>query len=135
MAWGEAKTETLRRMWNEGASYGAIGREVCMSRCAVAGKVRRMDLPMRADRPQIATPSPPKQPLVKSSAPKEPELMREPFVVENSTPIPMLALDNQHCKYAVNDGLPEYLFCGQPCVGRYCPPHKRIVYQPERRRA
>jgi GcrA cell cycle regulator len=45
--WPEEREQRLRVLWDEGLSITTIGRRLGVSRNAVTGKARRLDLPAR----------------------------------------------------------------------------------------
>lgn len=45
--WTPEQNERLKKLWRDGFSASEIGKKMGKSRCAVLGRVNRMNLPMR----------------------------------------------------------------------------------------
>lgn len=58
-SWPDIHLDTLKRMWAEGATGGAIAKVIPYSRCAVCAMARRQNLPPR---PRVCVPRTPRQP-------------------------------------------------------------------------
>ena len=146
--WSEAELRTLRRLWAEGMTALAIGRELGRTRNSVVGKAHRLLLPPRpspigrkrgdpllpatprvvAPRPSRSAPPPPKMaPPVKLSpvklAPAQIAAMgrRPPAPPPPAPPEPPQAPETGQgtCQWPVSEDRP-WRFCGAPveAVGR-----------------
>lgn len=60
--WTHEREATLRAEWATGASTAEIGRRMGITKNAVVGKARRLNLPRRATPPNIAKPDSPRVP-------------------------------------------------------------------------
>jgi GcrA cell cycle regulator len=144
--WGDEATERLRALWLAGATTRVIGAELGVSRNAVVGKARRLDLPPRPNpkgiRPggQLPPPRPRPQPVRPPHQPLEPQqrasLAGRPPAPPATPPAPphpppAPPAYSGTCMYPTSDGRP-WTFCGAPCApGRvYCAEHVAICYHP-----
>ena len=102
--WTDERVEELKKMWDTGLSASEIGRRLGITKNAVVGKVRRLDLPMR----------------------------RAPAPVKIEVNVVTLdRLGTNMCSWPVGDpGSEDFRFCGEPAVpGKpYCQPHCKIAY-------
>src|ERR1700742_4943623 len=152
MTWTDERVETLKKLWTEGLSASQIAAELGgITRNAVIGKVHRLRLSGRAQRPACAAP-PARQPrapgMMRLSRPSmrgntalapmyETDLEPEPELIENIIPIgqrcSLLELNDSKCRWPIGDpGSAEFFFCGGPPVEGlpYCNYHSRVAYQP-----
>lgn len=128
--WTVERIETLTQLWSEGHSCTEVARLMGgISRNAVIGKVRRLDLPKRrtvsrkqpANRPKI------KRPPVEAM-PTEPIVNDDGYI---EFPTSLLDLGKHACHWPHGDPKsPDFGFCGQPAVeGKpYCDRHCRRAY-------
>jgi GcrA cell cycle regulator len=108
--WTPERVEELTKLWATGLSASEIGRRLCITKNAVVGKVRRLDLAMRR-------------------APAAPK--REPNVVT------LERLKANQCSWPEGEpGEDDFRFCGNPAVdGKpYCEDHCKIAYVPPKKK-
>lgn len=140
--WTADAIDTLRQMWAEGASFSEIGNRIRKTRCAVAGKVRRLKLPSRGHehfRQQAAKAArrrwdaipreqKPKFFRLTPTRPKErkPPMLLRVVSVPDSIPVPLM--ERTGCCYPTTiDG--PHLFCNVPTAkGDYCEFHHKVMY-------
>jgi GcrA cell cycle regulator len=104
--WTPEKVEELTKFWASGLSASEIGRRMGITKNAVVGKVRRLDLAMRR-------------------LPAQPK--REPNVIT------LDRLSANMCSWPEGEpGQDDFRFCGTPAVdGKpYCAAHCKIAYVP-----
>jgi GcrA cell cycle regulator len=141
--WTAAELATLRRLWAEGVTALAIGREMGRSRNSVVGKAHRLFLPprpspigqrrgeVREAKPRVTLPAL----TVVRLAPVQIAALgrRPPAPPPSAPPEPPQAPQQivEGCMFISDDGRP-WRTCGAPCVpGRpYCLPHMRLCYLP-----
>ncbi len=130
--WTPERVETLKALWEERYSAAEIARAIgCgLTRCAVLGKVQRLDLPTHAAPPR------PYRATARTSMPAGEKSAQRPkakAAPENPGAPPLnlafLDLKPSQCRYAVNDALP-YLFCGQRKEpgSSYCAHHHALTH-------
>lgn len=132
--WTKVRTEKLKALWalqlftaaQIGCALGGI------SRCAVLGKARRMNLAPHKNASPRPQRSPPDAPIVPQVIPSTPE----PEIAPLPLPVPflgllLLELGPEDCRYPEGERVP-YLFCGQSAMkgSAYCACHHGIVYHP-----
>jgi GcrA cell cycle regulator len=108
--WTAERITELTRLWATGLSSSEIGRKLGITKNAVVGKVRRLDLAMR------------RQPA--------------PRRIENKV-ITLDGLTASMCSWPNGEpGKPDFRFCGKPTeAGKpYCAPHCEIAYVPNTRK-
>ena len=111
--WTAERVEELTRLWATGLSTSEIGRKIGITKNAVVGKVRRLDLAMR------------RQP--KPTTPK----------IDHNI-ITLDSLKANMCSWPKGEpGKPDFRFCGKPAeAGKpYCMPHCEIAYVPSKKKA
>ena len=120
--WDEDKLKTLRKLWDAGLPITKIGKELGVSRNAIAGKAHRMGLPKR------------NSPISKSG---EPRKNQESKNLENNRALPLkIALrdvewSRNRCCWPIGDPkLPGFSFCCTSIIpGRpYCEKHSNLAY-------
>lgn len=133
--WTDERIARLIDLWIRGFTAAQIMRDLGggVTRSAICGKVRRLNLPPRAV-PERKPPAPRKprtraKPKLRVVRPPQPVLPPPvPFVAapESVEPlmIGLLDLTEHTCKYPINDRHP-YLFCGHPTRENspYCQAH------------
>lgn len=108
--WTPERVAELTKLWATGLSASEIGRRMGITKNAVVGKVRRLDLTMRR------APAPPK---------------RLPSVVT------LDRLSANMCSWPQGEpGTDEFRFCGEPALpGKpYCASHCALAYVPAKRK-
>tara|TARA_B100001559_G_scaffold300434_1_gene286554 strand:+ start:59 stop:418 length:360 start_codon:yes stop_codon:yes gene_type:complete len=104
--WTPERVEELTKLWATGLSASEIGRKLGITKNAVVGKVRRLDLAMR----------------------------RQPPVAKIDHKIITLdSLKANMCSWPNGEpGKPGFRFCGKPAeIGKpYCAYHCEIAYVP-----
>lgn len=144
--WPPARVDKLRELWAAGYSASEIAGLLGVSRNAVLGKRRRLDLPQRRDaRPNTRGPRSPRvflSPEARALAAEQARLRRESLPLiprELPTPPPstefrcdVWALTSTTCRYPYGDG--PFTFCGAPVVNGfpYCQHHREICFSPAR---
>jgi len=147
--WSEAELLTLRRLWAEGVTAMAIGREMGRSRNSVVGKAHRLLLAprpspigqrrgeVREAKPRVTQPvlASAVRPVVVRLAPVQIASLgrRPPAPPPSAPPEPPQAPPQtvEGCQWIENEARP-WRYCGAPAVpGRpYCLPHMRLCYLP-----
>jgi len=151
--WSEAELLTLRRLWAEGVTAMAIGREMGRSRNSIVGKAHRLELAPRpspigqrrgevreakpretlpvlasAARPVVVRPS-----VVRLAPVQIAALGRRPPAPPPSPPPPgppqAPAQTVEGCQYPTSEGRP-WRFCGAPTdgCGPYCQKHQAVAW-------
>jgi GcrA cell cycle regulator len=147
--WTAERVDDLRRMWTAGQSCSEIGRHFGITRSAIAGKVRRLDLERRAPSPsplsgrvRVVRMGNPKNcnPLGYGShknrpkaVPKPVKLIPEPPKPPAALMLPLTALASTSCRWPIGDpGAEGFGFCGCYRFGmsKYCEYHHRLAYVP-----
>ena len=108
--WTVERVEELTKLWATGLSASEIGRRLGITKNAVVGKVRRLDLAMRR------APAPPKREL-------------------NVVTLDRLKADQ--CSWPEGEpGSPNFRFCGKSAmIGKpYCQEHCAIAYVPSKKK-
>lgn len=157
--WSDDRCDRLRELWASGASCRQIAIELGggVTRNAVIGKVRRMDLPQRlhvssktnvryGKKQARPTPSKPKKgtfmpglglPVLPEAEPGDMEALKGNAwaALSNSTPRPLLAVAKDNgCRWPIGEDRP-YLFCGEPIhKGSYCAAHAAVAFRPIERK-
>jgi GcrA cell cycle regulator len=150
--WTDARIALLTELWLGGVTGGEIGRQMGVSRSAVMGKLRRLDM-LRRDRPRmpvrrvarllkteqaipVPKPVPEKVPhkrhLRQNKRPLPPP---EPYKAPPSPPLPaygtlnLLDLRHNSCRWPEGDG-PIFVFCGRPRhhESSYCAEHHAMAH-------
>ena len=151
--WSEAELLTLRRLWAEGVTTLAIGREMGRSRNSVVGKAHRLFLPprpspigrkrgeVREAKPRVTLPvlASAARPVVVRLAPVQIASLgrRPPAPPPPPPPAPPEPPQAPEagwgtCTWVTSEGRP-WTFCGAPVVapGRsFCAVHHAIAYHP-----
>jgi GcrA cell cycle regulator len=142
--WPDEASERLRALWLAGATTRVIGAELGVSRNAVVGKARRLDLPPRPNpkgiRPggQLPPPRPRPQPVRPPHQPLEPQqrasLAGRPPAPPATPPTPpepppARAARTDGCMWPMTDDKP-WRFCGAATAGHgpYCRKHQEIAW-------
>jgi len=147
--WDDVATATLKSLWLEGISGKEIGLQLGVSRSAVLGKLRRIDMLCR---PRPKLPLPPARVLLKNTSnfeqpkktPQKPRKRQntrplpppEPYQAPPPPPLPpigsfnLLDLRHGHCRWPCSDGFPPYKFCGAPQTSQssYCETHFALAH-------
>ena len=108
--WTAERITELTRLWATGLSASEIGRKLGITKNAVVGKVRRLDLAMRRQPPTRKV---------------------------QSKVITLDGLTASMCSWPNGEpGKPDFRFCGKPtAAGKpYCVPHCEIAYVPNTRK-
>ena len=108
--WTTERVEDLTNLWATGLSASEIGRKLGITKNAVVGKVRRLNLAMRR-------------------APTAPK--RIPNVVT------LDRLKSNQCSWPEGEpGQPDFRFCGKPAsINKpYCEEHCLIAYVPPKKK-
>ena len=131
--WTSDTIENAITLWKAGQSSGQIALAIGCSRNAAIGKLSRLGYKrseefrvitnQAAGRPQKVT-KPKKRPK-----PSKPLLSPPMASTTRSEPIGLLDLKRTSCRWPVNSGEPEWLFCGDKAeVDRpYCPAHGSLA--------
>lgn len=159
--WTEEKINKLKELWPTGVAARAIGVEINMSKNAVIGKAHRLGLEKRVKSPQqrsaaakegIRNRKEKQAPAPKALPPTPPP---PPPVVPITGGVPLMGLENHHCRAVIGHGLDGLArFCGatkryrmdewgrykttpsgEPMFhGSFCPGHAAVFYDGIRRR-
>jgi GcrA cell cycle regulator len=149
--WTKDEIDLAIDLWRQGVSGSIIGARLKKSRCAVLGKLHRLNLlshrPTRVQRPnstRIARQSRHKQRLA-AKAVRNPSafarLLAEPWVPQAAPVIPkdqqkrLHDLGDGECRYPCSDE-PPHSFCSRQAVPGlpYCDVHARICFVPPQSR-
>jgi GcrA cell cycle regulator len=134
--WTDAKVKMLAALAGDGWSSSQIAKKLGFTRNAIIGKVHRLGLKLK-NLVNGTVPHPPRKhrkKVVSESWALQSQPYNEPVVVappesEQPGPMTLLKLTNGMCKWPINDGYPQFYFCGKPCaLGPYCPEHTRKAY-------
>tara|TARA_B100000315_G_scaffold61414_2_gene55760 strand:+ start:688 stop:1050 length:363 start_codon:yes stop_codon:yes gene_type:complete len=108
--WNAERVEELTKLWATGLSASEIGRKLGITKNAVVGKVRRLDLAMRRQ-------------------PATPKVDRKVITLDS--------LKANMCSWPNGEpGTPEFRFCGKVAEPSkpYCADHCAIAYVPNTKR-
>jgi GcrA cell cycle regulator len=136
--WDEGNLLRLKVLWDEGLSGSRIGEILGISRCAVLGKIHRLNLPKRKSQ---LFPSETRVRRVRAFVRATKKLETVLVVAEPYAPSPgigIMELESRHCHAIIGEGSDGLaLYCGQQVAGRvsYCAHHASIFYNPVRRSA
>lgn len=138
-AWTAERETLLRKLWDEGLSASQISLALAcgMTRNAVIGKVRRMNLSRRAPswtkftreerllrNLELKAQALERQARRRAAQRGKAVARREPVALiwAGSLNLTLLELERGQCHFPFGDG-PTYLFCGQPVQkgSSYCP--------------
>ena len=127
--WTEDRLEKLKKLWKEGLSISQIGRELGVSRNAIAGKVHRMGLSKRQ------SPIAPKAASNKDT-PKKPKIeVAEPENLPLKLALRKINWSRSRCSWPSGDPkTTAFSFCGKEVVpGKpYCNEHCFDAYTTSR---
>jgi len=119
------------KLWEQGFSGSHIGKELCITRNAVMGRIHRLRAAgvVVASRTTDAAFDMPKK---KNYRKPYPAPKPEPAPVPRTQGVKFMDLQFNDCKYVMNDGSPaSYIFCGLPVKDRsYCEEHYKVCYVP-----
>jgi GcrA cell cycle regulator len=123
--WTEERVEKLKAMWAAGESCSAIAREIGgISRCAVAGKVHRLELPMRASSSSRRSYH---RAIAKMQSAIVPVAeVPDTGVLVDGAPVTIMTIRDGLCRWPIGDPCEDdFCFCGRDvaegCV--YCAEH------------
>jgi hypothetical protein len=122
--WTDERSDYLKESWGH-STASAIAAKLNISRNAVIGRARRMDLDAKRSGPVTGNKQRPRQMPVIIRPPAPPP--REPFSWPEipSLNIPLLELEDGQCRFPCDEG-----FCGHPIVyNSYCAQHTRLCYR------
>ncbi len=108
--WTPERIELLKQLWAQGLSAAVIGAQLEITRNAVIGKARRLDLPNRAAVRVIK---------------------KKPREYVPPRKLPLTNLGNRECRWPIGDPRhDDFAFCGNETVtGRsYCEQHCAVAY-------
>lgn len=111
MDWTDERIARLKKLWSEGLTMTAIGKQLCVSKNAVVGKVHRLEL-----------------------KPRSSPIKRQQKNDVKKKPAPTFALaemSSQSCRWPNGDPLhADFRFCGHKVQeGKpYCAKHCGIAY-------
>lgn len=152
--WTEDKVKLLATLFSEGWSRGQIAAKLGVTRNAICGKLDRLgaslssfvtgasglERPPRRYEPQrVGRPAkqdrqawrPTARPVAETAVALAAEAPRAP----PTSPIVLMDLRHNTCRWPVNDGLPQFMFCGAHCdPGPYCIEHACRAYNPTKPR-
>lgn len=148
--WPEERTDALKQYWGQGLSCSNIADLLGISRCAVAGKAHRLELPGRSKERRPYGPRIPRQyrpRSIRKSGRKEARVVHGQFgsrhVLEfidvgtdlapslPDKPRSIFELDKHECRWPCEGGGYQTVFCGGECITdhAYCGRHFRIAYR------
>jgi hypothetical protein len=121
--WNFAVIARLKTLHSEKTSTKEIARILSdetgqmFTRSGVAGKISRLGLRLRQQRPSMKLRVIPPRAEPRLSAPRY-----------TGPAVPLLQLKEASCRWPVAEEDGQHLFCGQDAVGTYCRTHARIAY-------
>jgi GcrA cell cycle regulator len=131
--WTEDRVKLLAALASEGWSASQIADKLDTTRNAIIGKLDRLGLQLRnlvsgstvlprPSKPYVRRPKP-----LRAVIPEPEQAAATPPV---SSPIPLWDLTSITCRWPVNDGWPQFMFCGeQVAPGHpYCTAHLCKAY-------
>jgi GcrA cell cycle regulator len=136
MRWTDALVEQLKTLLGDGLSSSQIGEKLGRTRNAIIGKVHRMGLALKnLNNGQRRNPQPRHPRRIKVST-KSPNVSPPLPMEEAAQPCTLFDLKYDSCKWPVNDGVPEFMFCGKPqAAGQpYCETHAAKAYSGQGKR-
>jgi hypothetical protein len=126
------------KLWEQGFSGSHIGKELCITRNSVMGRIHRLRAAgvVVASRTTDAAFDMPKK---KDYRKPYPAPKPEPLPIDRTKGVSFWDIRSGDCKFIVNDGAASsYIFCGVPAdAGSYCKEHYNLCYvppEPKRRR-
>jgi len=139
--WSPEREAAFRSLWAGGKSMGQIAAALGVSRCAVAGKARRLraesEGPERrrdslaAKAPKPARPAPPKREAVKPAPDAQPlAFERKQAGDAEVLGLAFAPVARNTCRWISGDPCREFRFCSEPCHGAFCPAHAARAYRP-----
>lgn len=154
--WTDEGERLIVELWDKGFSGYQIAVALKTTRSAILGKISRMRRkgmtfkrnydPGRAKKGRVKAPTPVNPPpvivTVQALKIKKPEPTPKPIVIiipepppYNGTPLTIMEVTNDTCKYSVSGTrAPDYRFCGGPVHKRsLCKHHFDLCYTPLKR--
>ena len=142
--WTDERVKTLRRMWADGHTAKAIAQHFrCISRNAVIGKLGRLGL-LGSDDRRTPQPHAPRKPVQRRKVPKTVIATLEAVFAAPEPPVarhePSTTLANirsNQCHWPIGEPKgrdTEYCGAPKPLGASYCAYHRRLAYQPRKRR-
>ena len=129
LQWTDDRLEKLKKLWEEGLSISQIGKELGVSRNAIAGKVHRMKLSKRQ------SPIAPKTVAKKEAAEKPKVEVAEPENLPLKLALRNINWSRSRCSWPSGDPkTTAFKFCGKEVVpGKpYCNDHCFEAYTTSR---
>ena len=133
--WTDERIAELTKLWSEGLSGGNISRQMGVSRCAIMGKVRRLNLVPHNDTPGwVRKRLTPHRSRSHAATPRaKPMPQPAPLELPPCAPVKLVDTQRQHCRFPMWSD--EYGFAlGFPVCGRdkadgsvYCSDHRRVT--------
>ena len=131
--WTDERIAELTKLWSEGLSGGNISRQMGVSRCAIMGKVRRLNLVPHNDTPgwvrQPPTPHRSRSLAVTPRAAPMPQ--PAPLELPPSDPVKLVETTSRHCRFPLwnENGWPDFPVCGRDKAegSVYCAAHRRVT--------
>jgi GcrA cell cycle regulator len=145
--WTAELIERLTALWADGYSASQIADKLSgrITRCAVIGKVHRLNLPARKPRQPAqrkpytrrasGIPKPPAPPP-RPQPPPPPQPTPSPLAVPHMRELDLFQLKPRYCRWPLGGFLEvARLFCAADTEGEvYCPVHQRIARVKEKNR-
>lgn len=135
--WSDDRVEQLKSLWQEGLSASQVAHALGgVSRCAVIGKVHRLGLAGRANRPQVSRPRLPSAVKVCPSSKVAlivPVVEEEPFQLYDGSFATLSTISDRMCRWPIGDPASgELHFCGRGSNSGspYCEAHARRAHRP-----
>ena len=157
--WTDERVEELKKLWKEGLTASQIAKRLGLAefnfpdggRSALLGKVHRLNLSTREEKPRIPreytkreAPTKPTAPStelvakVKETVWQKPKVTEklpepEPLMLDEGGRVTILHLSDKTCKWPIGDpGKEDFCFCGRTPRDKspYCEYHARSAFQP-----
>lgn len=132
--WTDEKVERLRVMWLDGKSVSEIAAALNISKNAIVGKRRRLELPSRPSPIRNARPRPPKPPP--KPRPPRPKPVPPP-PTQYPPPLMLTGVGGKYgcCQWIIGDAAgADTVYCAKPSGSKsWCEEHQiRAFQQPKK---
>jgi GcrA cell cycle regulator len=134
MTWDDKRVEALKRLVEEGKSFGKIAAELGITRNAAIGKASRLGLKKRDLKTERSLSSISLRLAKKAETPAKRvgETPRPSFIPDPALSAALVDAEPHHCRWIVSNGAEEVRFCGhdKAAGASYCHGHAAMAYKP-----